>query len=60
MLRKQGVIQGIIFSLGFLIIVFTLLIMFEGKLQSLATVLISLTFMGALSLLGWFILDRTY
>jgi hypothetical protein len=60
MWRKQGVIQGILFSLVFLIIIFTLVIMLGEKLQALTTMLISLVFMGAVSLLGWFIVDKAF
>lgn len=58
MWRKQGVVQGTIFALGFLIMVFTLLIILGGKLQALSALFLSAMMMGALVMLGWFIVDK--
>ncbi|MBN2459583.1 hypothetical protein JXB28_04835 [Candidatus Woesearchaeota archaeon] len=59
MWRKQGVVQGIVFSLGFMIIIFTLLITFGEAMRALSTMLIIFCLIGAFSLLGWFVVDKT-
>jgi VIT1/CCC1 family predicted Fe2+/Mn2+ transporter len=57
---KHGMFSGLMFFTGFLIIILSLLIMFSQAAPVLASLLIAVTFLAALGLLSWFLVDLAY
>ncbi len=57
---KHGMFSGLMFLTGFLIIILSLLILFSQTAPVLASLLIAVTFLTALGLLSWFLVDLAY
>ncbi|HJX06024.1 MAG TPA: hypothetical protein VJ461_04885 [Candidatus Nanoarchaeia archaeon] len=57
---KHGMFSGLMFLTGFLIIILSLLILFSQAVPALASLLIAVTFLTALGLLSWFLVDLAY
>lgn len=60
MLRKQGVVQGIMFSLGVMIIIASVFIVFGKSLQAFTSIIVSLSLIAVIALLGWITLEKAF